>query len=125
MSCVDRLEFDKRTKLEMFLRAGGPGNLRCEGCGLLLRGKRFDYDHEIEEWERNEPKHLRRPLTANDGKVLGYDCCHKDKSGRKAGERAHGKRIVEKMARVRAKAPFPGGRNSRWKRKVSGEVVPR
>jgi hypothetical protein len=114
---VDRLEIPKRVKLAVFLRAGGPENVTCEGCKLRLGGKPFDYDHTIEEWEQTRPK-AERVITADDVKLLGY-CCHKSKTARKAGERAHGKRIVEKAARVNVKPP------SRYRKKLNGQVVDR
>lgn len=126
MTRTKRLEFSKSVRIEIFRRAGGPGNLRCEGCGLSLQNKPFEVDHTIEEWEREDVAHgLREALTANDGKLLGKNCCHKAKSAKKAGERAHGKRIVEKAARVKKKSSWPCGKDKPFKKKLSGEVVPR
>ncbi len=117
-----RLEFSKPVKIEMFRRAGGPGDLHCEGCGLRLMGKGFEYDHQIEEWERRDiERGLRPPLTAEEGKVLCIPC-HDAKSGKKAGERAHGKRIVEKSAKVKPRSSFATNRNGPWKAKIGGGV---
>ena len=123
----DRLEFDKKTKIEMFRRAGGPENLRCEGkdCGVPLRGKPFEVDHTLECWEMEDVEHgLRQPLTAEDGKLLCIPC-HQEKTGRKAGERAKGKRIVAKAARAEKKysRPIPGSRNSKFKKRMDGTVI--
>ena len=119
MTKTIRQEFNKRAKLEMFQRAGGPENLRCEGCGSPLRGKLFEYDHVIECWEMRE----KRALTAEDGKLLGY-CCHKPKTAQKAAERAHGNRIIEGNARAKSKQgkSMPFGRNSNLKRCMDGTV---
>jgi hypothetical protein len=122
-----RLEFDKKTKIEMFKRAGGPEDLRCEGtgCGIPLRGKPFEYDHTLECWEMEDIEHgLRPPLTAEDGKLLCIPC-HQEKTGRKAGERAHGKRIVAKAARAETKkrSSFRTNRDSPYKVKMDGTVV--
>ena len=129
MSRAKRLEFTKAVKLQIFLRAGGPGAVRCEGCGQLLKGKPHDYDHQIEEWEREDVAlGLRAPLTAADGKLLGKLCCHQPKSARKAGERAHGKRLVEKAAGIKRgerRSSFMTNRDGRFKKKLSGEVVRR
>lgn len=126
MSRIKRLEFSKAVKLEMFKRAGGPGDLHCEGCHQPLGGKPFDYDHVIEEWEREDVAHgLRAPLTAADGKLLGKLCCHQPKSAAKTKERAHVYRVIEKAARVKRKSSFPTNRDGRWRKKMNGEVVPR
>lgn len=122
-----RLEFDKKTKIEMFRRAGGPEDLRCEAknCGVRLRGKPFHYDHIIEEWEREDiERGLREPLTAEDGQVLCVPC-HNEKSKRKTGERAHGKRIQAKEARAETKkrSSFRTNRDSPYKVKMDGTVV--
>lgn len=115
---MKRLEFSKDVRLEIFRRAGGPGKICCEGCGLSLMGKPFEYDHQVECWEMEDIEHgYRPPLTADDGKLLGKDCCHTPKTSKKAGERAHGKRIVENAAGVKPKGSFKG-----W-RKFNGDPV--
>jgi hypothetical protein len=112
-----RLEFSKRVRLEIFLRAGGMTKLHCETCTLPIKGSNFEIDHCIEEWERQDVLHgYREPLTAEDGKLLCIPC-HDIKSGRKSGERAHCKAIVEKAAKARKKQPFRG-----W-RKMDGTPV--
>ena len=125
---VDRLEFSKAVKKQMFVRAGGPGNLHCEGCGLKLRAWEFEYDHTIEEWERENIQHgLRPPLTADDGKVLGKKCCHQPKTARKAKERAHVNLVYEKNAKMRKPKgrPIPGSKASGFKKKMNGKVEKR
>jgi hypothetical protein len=124
MSRISRLEFSKPVRLEIFRRAGGPGDLRCEGCGLSLQNKAWEVDHVIEEWEMEDVEHgLRAPLTAADGKLLGKYCCHVPKTAKKAKERAHGKRIVAKAARCASKSrPIPGSRASGLRRRMNGNV---
>jgi len=117
-----RLEFSKPVKIEMFRRAGGPNDLRCEKCQLRLMGKPFEYDHTLECWEMEDIEHgLRPPLTAADGKLLCIPC-HARKTGKKTGERAHGKRIIAKAARAKPKSSFATNRNSPWKKKMDGTV---
>jgi|SRR5688572_3805358 len=122
------LEFKAAAKLAMFQRAGGPEDVHCEGCGLRLGGKPFDYDHTVEIWEL--PFDLielfrKNGVPAEYGKLLGKNCCHKAKSARKAGERAHCKRIVEKAARVKKKSSFLTNRDGEFKKKMDGTVVRR
>lgn len=119
-----RTEFSKKVRLEIFQRAGGLENLRCEGndCGVPLRGKPFEVDHTLECWEMEDIEHgLRPPLTAEDGKLLCIPC-HREKSARKTGERAKGKRLVSKAARAEKKysRPIPGSKASGWRHKVNG-----
>jgi len=115
-----RLEIPKRVKLEVYTRAGGPGQLKCEGCGLLIGGKRFDYDHKQAEIF-NTPK-SQRTITADDVQILGYACCHQKKSSREHKDNCHGKRIVAKGAKAqkRKSRPMLGSRESPWKAKIGG-----
>lgn len=122
---VDRLEFTKKVKIEIFTRAGGPGNPRCENpqCGISVKNKPFEIDHVIEEWEREAIQYGHRgPLTAGDGQLLCKGC-HAIKTGRKAAERAHGARIVAKAAKAERKKV--GGFSKRYKQKMDGTVIDR
>jgi hypothetical protein len=120
-----RLEFSKKVRLEIFLRAGGMTKLHCEGegCGLPIKGSNFEIDHTIEEWEREDVENgYRDPLTAEDGKLLCIPC-HDAKSGKKSGERAHCKAIVEKAAGARkSRSPLPGSRASGIRKRMNGNV---
>ena len=119
---VRRLEFTKKVRLEIWRRAGGPNEFKCEGCGLPLNGKSFEIDHTIEEWERGGNHPDRTALTAEDGKLLGKACCHLVKSNKKKAEKAHGDRIIAKAAKAqkRKSRPMPGSRDSPWKAKIGG-----
>jgi hypothetical protein len=113
------LEFKASVKLEMFRRAGGPENVCCEGCGMRLGGKPFDYDHTVEVWEL--PDELRREfrkhgVPAEYGKLLGH-CCHAPKTARKAAERAKCNKVIKSVAKVKKPSrPMPGSRASGWKK---------
>jgi hypothetical protein len=123
-----RKEIPKPVRLEVFRRAGGLSlnGVHCEGCGLRLGGKRFDYDHTVAEVFRTVPKNQRPPITAADVKLLGYDCCHKGKSAGEHKANSHSKRIVAKMAYAEdSYSPLPFGRNSRLKKKCNGQIVDR
>jgi hypothetical protein len=125
---TDRKEIPKSVKIVVFLRAGGnTPNLCCEGCGLRLGGKSFHYDHQIAECFQTLPKHERPPITADDVKLLGYECCHKEKSASEHKANCHGKRIVAKAARAEKKysRPIPGSKASGWKHTMRGEWVRR
>jgi di/tricarboxylate transporter len=61
----DRLEIPKKVKLAVFLRAGGPENVTCEGCKLRLGGKPFHYDHTVPEVFQMLPK-SERVITADE-----------------------------------------------------------
>lgn len=122
---MKRKEIPKRVKLDVFVRAGGPENLRCERCCLPIGGKRFDYHHEIPEWVQNVPPSERSPITPDDVKLLGYECCHKQISAEDQKRMYHGKRIVAKAARAEKKysRPIPGSRNSKFKKRIDGTVI--
>lgn len=124
---VDRQEIPKSVKLAVWRRAGGPDKVACEGCGLVLGKKPFQYDHTDPEWLQLQPKSERKKITADDVKLLGQECCHKPKTAREAGERAKDYAVLEKGARVRSARgrPMAGTKRSGWKKKISGEVVKR
>lgn len=125
---VDRLEFDKKTKLAMFKRAGGPDKTCCEGCGAKVVGRDFDYDHTVAEWILEDIQHgYRGPLAADDGKLLGKGktcSCHKDKTSKEAGERGHVNRVLAKAAKAvkRKGAAMPGSKASGIRKRMSGKV---
>lgn len=78
-----RRKFSRPVKNEMLTRAtNAKGEICCEGCGLVLTGKVYEFDHIVAEelipdWKKTDP------LTADDGKVLGKDCCHRPAEGGK------------------------------------------
>jgi hypothetical protein len=117
-----RLEFKKSVKIAILRRAGWPEKPVCEGCGLPLRGKRIEVDHTLECWEKPD----RTELTAEDGRALG-ECCHRPKTARKNGERAHGNRIIEKAAGVKPKRRrgFQTNRDGPYKKPFGGNAVKR
>lgn len=132
---IKRQEIPKAVKLQVLIRAGGPEAPRCEGtrddgqrCNLPLKGKRFHFDHTTPEWLRTTPKEQRPPITAADCKLLGWDCCHKPKTAREATERAKDYAVFEKHNLIRTprkSRPMPFGRDSKFKKKLTGEIIPR
>jgi hypothetical protein len=94
---------------------------RCEGCSLVLGLKPYEIDHILEE-ELVVDK--SKPLTIEDGQLLGVGCCHKPKTAERI-------RMIRKSDRVRdrhtraSKKPsrMPGGRDSNIKIRMDGTPV--
>lgn len=119
-----RVEIPKKVKFEVFERAGGLDHLCCEGpCKLPLRGKKIEYHHILAEWLQNDPPSSRPPITAADVQLLCIPC-HQVISAKDTKVRAHGKRIVEKIAKIDRRG---GGShrlaNSNLRKKLNGDVV--
>lgn len=120
-----RVEIPKKVKLEVFERAGGLDNLRCEGnCKLLLRGKKAEYHHCKAEWLQNDPPSTRPPIVAADVQLLCIPC-HKGISAKDTTARARGKRIVEKIAHIDRRPTSSGqpGFSKRYRKRMDGSVV--
>ena len=111
-----RRPFPKAVKVKAFERADG----HCEKCTARLYVGKYHYDHDIPDALGGEP-------TLENCKVL-CTSCHGAKTTRQDVPRnAKAKRQNNKHigAKGRKGQPFPGGRNSLFKRKISGEVVRR
>lgn len=102
-------------RARIFDSAGGVCHI-CE-CRILA-GEPWEVEHVIAlEISRDDSDENLRPA---------HVACHREKTAEDAG-------IISKAKRVRAKhvgaweskSPLPGGRKSKWKRKVSGEWVRR
>lgn len=73
-----RREFPNSVYLAIVRRAMLPdGTIACEGCGLVLGKKKYHVDHTIADALFLDKK---RVLTADDGKLLGVECCHAPKT---------------------------------------------
>lgn len=73
-----RREFSKPVKAEIVRRAmTAQGQIVCEGCGLILGKKPYHIDHTIPDALFLDKS---RKLTADDGKLLGKECCHDPKT---------------------------------------------
>ena len=110
---MSRLEFSRKTRAQGFARCQG----KCEICGVRLHPGRFQFHHIVE---------------ANDGGdgSLGNmqvicSGCHAPLTKLYTQELRKSQRIADKNtgAWLRTKRPLPGGRRSKWKIKMSGEVV--
>jgi hypothetical protein len=84
-----RRGFTKGQKAAMIKRAmRGSSVIYCEGCGLNITGKVIEFDHTIPEAMRLEEDKIK-PLTIEEGKALGRDCCHSPKTHGKHGDIAN------------------------------------
>jgi len=109
-----RKEFSTKTKALAFQRANG----RCEECGFRLTPGKIEYDH------------IRADGLLGDN-ALG-NCavlcisCHRHKTSRDVSNIAKAKRMQARhISAHTSRSPLPFGRASKWKRKLTGEVVPR
>jgi hypothetical protein len=117
-----RREFPRPVKFEIIKRATRLYMICCEGCGLVLGAKRWQIDHTIPDALAIDKS---RPLTAADGKLLGLECCHKPKTARDVGVIAKARRQEARNLGLRKRSSFPCGKDSPFKKKISGEVVER
>ena len=114
---MTRREFTRSVKAQIVHRAmTKDGLIACEGCGLILGGKIYHIDHISPDGLQIDKS---RKLTAEDGQLLGLDCCHKQKTATDKGDIAKAKRREQKHFGFKQKQPW----NSKFKKKVSGEVV--
>lgn len=122
---MKRREFSTKVRLEIVQRAmNDRGQVCCEGCGLVLAGKRYEIDHTIAEALVVDKS---KALTAKDGQLLGY-CCHRGENGKTnadVGRIAKAKRqqIGHARAAARSRNPMPGSKASRFKKRMDGTVV--
>lgn len=108
-----RRKMTKARAAKIFLREQG----RCYLCGRKLRVS-------VDAYEIEHPTALSLGGSDDDAD-LRVVCikCHKPKTARDAGARAKRDRLVTKG--LRKKSRFPGSKDSRWKKTVSGEVIDR
>jgi hypothetical protein len=108
---MPRREFSPMVYAEIVRRAMDEnGQLWCEGCGELIKSKRYHVDHTIADGLILDKK---RKLTAADGKLLGIKCCHAPKTAEDQAAIAKAKRnearhlgIKQPTGKLRG-APFP------------------
>ena len=76
-----RREFSDKVRAQIVMRAmNGRGFPVCEGCGGVLKLKGYEIDHKIAEALVVDKS---KPLTAEDGQLLG-PCCHRGENGKTA-----------------------------------------
>jgi hypothetical protein len=118
---MNRREFSNRVKAQIVLRAMNErGQIVCEGCGLVLGKRPYHVDHTVPDALSIDKS---RPLTADDGKLLGVECCHKPKTVDDVRRIAKSVRQANAHLRIRSPSRMAGNRNSKWKRKIGGGAV--
>lgn len=108
-----RQEFSKQVRRDAFMRSGG----RCEFCGQKLLPGNIEYHHTREAYLGGE-------ATMDNCVVL----CRKCHAGETKARRAaidKTRRLSDKRMGIRPKSKFAGARDSRFKKKLNGEVVVR
>jgi 5-methylcytosine-specific restriction enzyme A len=109
-----RKEFTRRTKKLAFQQANG----KCDECGMQLQPGRIAYDHV-------RPDGLNGDTGLDNCAVLCTPC-HKQKTRSDVGRIAKAKRQhAGHIGAKQSRNPLPGGKQSQWKRKLTGEVVRR
>jgi len=113
---VSRHEFSKETQRQAYRRCNG----FCEGkeCGIALSRSNFHYDHIDPDWFSGS--------NALDNCQVLCLRCHKEKTAKDVANIAKVKRIQDKNRNIRKPVRSWGyGKKDKFKKKVTGEVVPR
>ena len=111
-----RKEFSAKTMVSAALRANG----HCEECGRkLLTGDFYyvEYDHVV-------PCGLGGSGTLDNCRCV-CRACHGTKTKADMGRIAKAKRNFKTSHGIRKKSKFPYSRDSKFRKKISGEVVRR
>lgn len=109
-----------RVKLRIFEKHGG----RCHISGRkIMPGDAFDYDHIVALVNWTGEGHGNRE--SNIAPALRDK--HKEKTAADVAEKSRARKVKAKHLglRPKAKAIIPGSRASKFKKKISGEVVER
>lgn len=89
-----RREFTAAVYAQIVHRAtNAAGLVQCEGCGLVLGKRPYHVDHTIADGLQVDKS---RKLTAEDGKLLGVECCHRPKTADDVAKIAKAKRCEAK-----------------------------
>ncbi len=103
-----RREFTDTVYAQIVKRAMLPtGEITCEGCGLVLGKRTYHVDHTKPDGLEIDKS---RKLTADDGKLLGVECCHAPKTKQDVADIAEAKRREAKhlgIKRPKGRIPSP------------------
>ena len=87
---MSRREFSPMVYAQIVKRALHPQHgIICEGCGMVLGSKPYHVDHTKPDGMEVDKS---RKLTADDGKLLGVECCHAPKTKQDVADIAKAKR---------------------------------
>ena len=95
-------------------------NGTCHICGQKIDGtrERWDAEHIIPYALTNDD--------SDDNLAPAHIACHATKTPQDVAQIAKAKRVNRKHTGAhRPKSTLPGSKDSKWKRKIGGEVVPR
>lgn len=105
---MSRREFTTAVYAQIVLRAtNADGLVQCEGCGLVLGKRPYHVDHTIADGLQIDK---RRKLTAEEGKLLGVECCHKPKTADDVAKISQAKRREAKHLGIKRPAGKLKGR---------------
>lgn len=114
-----RKPLTRKQFVELFMRQDG----RCPNCTQKLQSKGGQEVEIIDEHVNPLWKDGTNELS---NRELWCKPCSKPKTAREAGERSKVYSARDKhIGALKSRSPMSCGRNSRWKKKMSGEVVPR
>lgn len=94
------------------------GQIACEGCGLVLGRKPYEIDHTIPEALVVDKT---KPLTIEEGKLLGKACCHRGgKTAKDVGDIARAVRREAKHIGIKKRRgwPLPPKGYNAWTRRI-------
>lgn len=108
-----RREFSDKVKLAAFQRSNGI----CEmpSCGAKLFTGKFTYDHRV-------PDQLGGDPTLENCQVICREC-DRAKTRKDAGDIAKARRRQKHHLGIRKRSTFSCSKDSRFKKKINGEVV--
>lgn len=109
-----RTEFTAKVKAAAAMRANG----QCEECTRRLMTGDFHFDHVI-------PDGLGGTATLDNCAVLCRSCHSLKTTRRDVPTIAKAKRNYNKARSIRKQSQFACSKNSKWKKKLNGEVVAR
>jgi 5-methylcytosine-specific restriction endonuclease McrA len=106
-----RREFSAKVKLLAWERARGC----CEQCGIPIAPKKPEFDHD-------NPCGLTGEPDLSNCRAL-CRACHRAKTTQDVAQIARAKRRQRKHVGIRKPSKLPCSRDSKFKRKIGGEVV--
>jgi hypothetical protein len=125
---MKRREFPDAIKAKIVHRAmNAAGWPVCERCGAVLKKNGYEIDHIIAEALVVDKS---KPLTAEDGQLLGKECCHRGEDGKTNKD----VKVIAKAKRnernflgfaPRTRNLIPGSKGTRWKKTFNHGTVPR